>query len=474
MASLLVRHADWLVTMDEQRTVLNDAGLLAVDGVIEQVGNTERLPREADDVIDARGYVVLPGLINTHHHMFQALTRCLPIGQNQDLYGWLGALYPVWAHLTAEASAASARLVLAELLVSGCTTVFDHHYVFPNHISVDPIVEAARELGVRLVIGRGGQTLPGEVAPIELCESEEAILEDCARLLGAHHDPRAFSMTRLVIAPQQLLRLEPRFASRLAAFARDRGLRLHTHLSETAGENELCVKLHGCRPLEFAERAGWVGPDVWYAHGVHLSPEEIQRLGRARTGVAHCPSSNMRLGSGIAPVREMMAAGVPVGLGVDGSASNDSSNMLLEARMALLLQRVQGGAGAMDADVALELATRGGARLLGREELGVLAPGKAADFVGVDTRRRELAGAQGDPIAGLVLCVVPSVDLSVINGQVRVRHGQILGFDWPTAVREHNDRARDLLGRAEAALGRRLGRHPSAAAPLFPRDEISP
>jgi len=454
VASLLVRHVDWLVTMNERRTVLGDAGLFAVDGVIEQVGPTEHLPREADQVIDARGYVVLPGLINTHHHMFQALTRCIPSGQTHDLLGWLGALYPVWARLTPEACAASARLVLAELLVSGCTTVFDHHYVFSNGTSLDPIVEAARELGVRLVIGRGGQTLPGKVAPLELCESEGAILEDCARLLDAYHDPRTFSMSRLVVAPQQLLRLDPRFASRLATFAQDRGLRLHTHLSETAGENALCLELHGCRPLAFAERVGWIGPDVWYAHGVHLNSEEIQRLGQARTGVAHCPSSNMRLGSGIAPVGELIAAGVPVGLGIDGSASNDSSNMLLEARMALLLQRVRGGAGAMDARAALELATRGGARLLGRDELGVLAPGKAADFVGVDTRRRELAGAQADPVAALVLCVVPTVDLSVINGRVRVRHGELLGFDWPAAVREHNDRAGDLLRRAEAALGR--------------------
>jgi cytosine/adenosine deaminase-related metal-dependent hydrolase len=447
-----VRNAERLVTMDERRSILEDAGLFAADGVIQQVGPTRSLPCEADEIIDARGMVVLPGLVNTHHHLFQGLTRCLPVAQNHDLYKWLLALYPVWAKVTREACAASARLVLAELVLSGCTTVFDHHYLFPRGMSVDPIVEAARELGVRLMIGRGGQTMTGGVAPAELCESEVAILADCERLLGTYHDPRGRSMCRVVIAPQQLLRIEPRFAARLARFAREHSLRLHTHLAETAYEVELCLQLHGCRPLEYAERSEWIGPDVWYAHGVHMEAHEIARLARAGTGVAHCPSSNMRLGSGIAPVRQMCAAGVPVGLAVDGSASNDSSNMLLEARLALLLQRVQGGAGAMKAEDTLAIATRGGARLLGREELGSLSPGQAADFIGVDTRRREFAGAQSDPVAALVFCVVPTVDLSVINGRVRVRDGELLGFDWATAVREHNRQAGELLRRDEYAV----------------------
>jgi 8-oxoguanine deaminase len=449
-STLLVRHAERLVTMDKRHGVVDDGGLFAIDGVIQQVGPSGDLPSQADEIIDARGMVLLPGLVNAHHHLFQALTRCFPAAQNCGLQDWLVALYPVWSGVTREGCASSARIVMAELMLSGCTTVFDHHFVFAGGAGADPIVEAARDLGIRLVIGRGGQTIRGGAAPDALCETEEAILHDCERLLQTCHDSGAFSMCSLVIAPQQLLRIRPEFASRLAEFARAHGLRLHTHLGETPGEADLCQKLHGCRPLELAERLGWSGPDVWYAHGVHFSPEEMLRLRASRTGIAHCPSSNMRLGSGIAPVREFMAAGVPVGLGVDGSASNDSSNMLLEARTALLLQRVRGGANAMTATEALSIATLGGATLIGRQELGRLAPGCAADFIGVDTNRRELAGATGDPVAALVFCAVPSVDLSVINGTVRVRNGEVIGFDWPSQVKAHNRYARELLQRVPA------------------------
>lgn len=455
--TLLLRHADRLVTLDERRTVVEDGGLFAVDGVIRQVGRSDGLPREADEVIDARGMVVLPGLVNAHHHLFQGLTRCTPAAQNHGLYDWLAALYPLWAEVTPDACEASARLVLAELMLSGCTTVFDHHYLFHGGLGADPVIHAARELGVRLVIGRGGQTIGRGVAPEKLLEEEDAVLRDCERLLAAYHDPQPFSMCRIVVAPQQLLRIKPEFARQLAAFARRRGLRMHTHLAETAGEIDLCMQLHGCRPLELAERVDWAGPDVWYAHGVHLNAQEIRRISQSGTGVAHCPSSNMRLGSGIAPIRELRAAGVPVGLGVDGSASNDSSNLLLEARMALLLMRVQHGASAISAEEALLLATQGSARLLGRSELGRLAPRCAADFIGLDTHRRELAGAQSDPVAALVLCVVPSVDLSVINGRVRVKGGQILDFDWSSTVRDHNRHANALLERAKASAP--AGRH---------------
>lgn len=450
--TLLVRHAERLVTLDEQRSELANGGLFAVDGVIRQVGPSDTLPREADEVIDARGMVVLPGLVNAHHHLFQGLTRCIPVAQNRDLFNWLVALYPLWAKVTGEACATSARLVLAELMMSGCTTVFDHHYLFRRGLGADPVIHAARELGVRLVIGRGGQTLARGVAPEELCEDEASIIQDCERLLAAYHDAQPFSMCRVVIAPQQLLRIRPQFAERLAAFARQHGLRMHTHLAETADETDLCLQLHGCRPLEFAERVHWAGPDVWYAHGVHLNLAEVRRLSETGSGIAHCPSSNMRLGSGMAPVRELKAASVPVGLGVDGSASNDSSNMLLEARMALLLVRVQHGASAMSAEEALLLATHGGARLLGRSELGRLAPGYAADFIGLDTHRREFAGAQSDPVAALVLCIVPSVDLSVIDGHVRVKNGQLVDFDWSETVREHNRHANALLDQAQSAF----------------------
>jgi 8-oxoguanine deaminase len=471
MATLLLRRADWLVTMDDDRRVLADAGLFARDGVLEQVGATADLPPTADEVIDARGYVVMPGLVNAHHHLFQALTRCAPPGQNasQAYLGptnWLQAHYPLWRGLTGQAFYASVRLVLAELLLSGCTTVFDQHYLFPADTRLDVEVQAARELGARLVAGRGGQSIGehnGGVAPRELCEDEAAILADCERLVRAYHDPAPRAMCQLVIAPVQLFRISRGCAADLIALARAHGVRGHTHLCETEGEFPVYQQLYGCRPLDFAEQVGWIGSDVWYAHGIHFNQAEIARLGQAGAGVAHCPTSNMRLATGIAPVRQLRQAGVAVGLGVDGSASNDSSAMLLEARMALLLQRVGGDPAALTAEDALELATRGGAQLLGRPELGSLAPGQAADIVGWDTRRREFAGALADPVAALVLCVVPTVDLSVVNGRVLVRHGDLLGFDWEHAIADLNDAAAGLVERAERG-GRPFRRRPRPAA----------
>lgn len=461
MATYLVRGADWLVTMDDERRVLSDASLFAEDGIIRLVGKSSELPATADEVFDARGYVVLPGMVNCHHHMFQGLTRCAPGAQGMILQEWLLAHYPLWLGFTADAYYASARLVLAELLLSGCTTAFDHHYLYPAARTLDRAIDAARELGIRFVGGRGCQTIGahnGGITPESLCDTDEEVLEDCERLIRTYHDANPFAMTQVAIAPVQLFRIHRSLAIQLIDLARKHQVRGHVHLCETTGEFGTFLKISGRRPFEYAQDVGWAGSDVWYAHGIHFDDSEIEQIGRLGGGVAHCPSSNMRLGSGVAPIGKLEAAGVAVGLGVDGSASNDCSNMLAEARLAMLLQRVERGASALTGDKTLELATRGGASLLGRSDLGVLAPGKAADFIGFDTRRREFAGALADPVAALVFCLVPNVDLSVIGGKVRVRDGQIVEFDWAQAVALHNQYADDLVRYAEKATGQSFQR----------------
>jgi 8-oxoguanine deaminase len=454
MATLLLKNADLLVTMDEARRRIPGAGLFVRDNVIEAVGPSAELPTEADQVIDATGMVVLPGLVNTHHHLYQTLTRALPAVQNAKLFDWLTYLYPIWAELTAEAVYTSAKVGLAELLLSGCTTASDHLYLVPNGAQHDDEIRAARELGVRFHPCRGSMSLgesQGGLPPDRVVQTEEEILADCARLVAAYHDPRPYSMLRVVLAPCSPFSVTGESMRRSAEWAREHGLTLHTHVAETADEEQFCLQRFGCRPAEYMRRLGWVGPDVWYAHAIFLDDSEVRLLAETGTGVAHCPSSNMRLGSGIAPIREMLDAGVKVGLGVDGSASNDSSHMLAEARMALLLQRVAKGPAALSVDEALEMATLGGARVLGRDDIGSLAPGKAADFVGVRTDRLEFAGAAcHDPAGALVLCSPPAVDLSVINGRVVVQDGRIPGLDLERLVARQNELAREMVRRASA------------------------
>ncbi|MGC8874404.1 MAG: 8-oxoguanine deaminase [Chloroflexia bacterium] len=461
MTTLLVRHADLLVTMDAERRVLEDGGLWIVDGVIRALGPTADLPHTADRAIDARGMVVLPGLVNTHHHLYQTLTRALPSVQDAELFDWLRRLYRVWGELNAEAVDVSTRLGIAELLLSGCTTTTDLYYVFPrgSDVSIDVEIAAARDMGIRFHAGRGcmsrGQS-SGGLPPDEVVQQEEEILADSERLIRRYHDPQPYAMLRIDLAPCSPFSVSPRAMEEMRDLGRRYGVRLHTHLAETLDEERYCLEVYGRRPLALMEALGWLGPDVWFAHAVHLDASEIGRLAETGTGVAHCPTSNMRLGSGIAPVVPMLRAGVPVGLAVDGSASNDSSHMLAEARSCLLLQRVRYGASALSVSQVLEMATLGGARVLGREEIGCLAVGKAADLIGIRRERLEHAGAQHDPVAALLLCSPVYVDLSIVAGQVRVQEGAIVGLDLPALVRRHNALAAEMVARAEVRFGERL------------------
>ena len=451
MSTLLLKNARWLVTMDDEHRRISDGGLYVRDNMIEQVGPTAELPAGADVVIDAQGMVVLPGMINTHHHLYQTLTRAVPAAQNVELFDWLRTLYPIWAGLTGEAVYVSALVGLAELLLSGCTTASDHLYIYPNDAHLDDEVRAAQELGVRFHPCRGSMSLgrsKGGLPPDSVVEDEDAILRDCERVVGAYHDPAPYAMCRIVIAPCSPFSVTPELMRESAAWARARGLTLHTHLAETLDEERFCLEKFGVRPLTLMQQLDWVGQDVWYAHAVHVNEDEIRLMAETGTGMSHCPSSNMRLGSGIAPIRQMRDAGVRVSLAVDGSASNDSSHMLAEARQAMLLQRVKRGATAMSAEEALDIATRGGAAVLGRDDLGRLEAGTAADFVAWRMDALDYAGAQHDPLAALVFCAPRRVDLAVINGRVRVWKGEIVGFDLERTIARHNELSRRLVAGA--------------------------
>lgn len=448
MASLLVREAELLVTMDEKRREIRGGSIRIEENRIVAVGPTSEVPQEADRVIDARGKMILPGLVNTHHHLYQTLTRCLPATQNVPLFDWLKTLYPIWANLTAEGVYVSALIGLAELLLSGCTTSLDHLYIFPHKVRLEDEIWAARELGIRFHPCRGSVSLgesEGGLPPDEVVEDEETILAHCRRVIEAHHDAEPYSMCRVVIAPCSPFSVGADLMRSSAELARSYGVRLHTHVAETLDEEEFCLERYGCRPVQYAADLGWVGEDVSYAHGIYLNDEEIGLLAETGTGVAHCPTSNMLLGSGIARVRKMLQEGVKVGLAVDGSASNDSGHMLAEARMAMLLQRVKEGPQALSARCALEMATLGGARLLGREDIGSLEVGKAADLIAIDASRLEYAGA-GDLVAAAVFCAPAKVDFSIVNGRLMVEEGRLTTMEIEPIIARHNEIAREMVG----------------------------
>ena len=463
MTTLLIHNAEAVATFDDARTELRQASVFIRDNLIEAIGPAADLPQTADEVIDARGHVVIPGLINTHHHMYQSLTRAIPSVQNAELFGWLKGLYPIWAGLTPDMVQVSTQVAMAELLLSGCTTSSDHLYIYPNGVRLDDSIEAAREIGMRFTATRGSMSVgqsQGGLPPDRVVEKEDAILKDTQRLIEQHHNARHGSMTQVAVAPCSPFSVSRDLMRESAKLARHYGVRLHTHLAENDHDIAYSREKFNCTPTEYAQDLGWLGHDVWHAHCVKLDDDGISLFAATRTGVAHCPCSNMRLASGIAPIRKMLNAGVPVGLGVDGSASNDAAHMLNEVRQALLLARVgrsldpfgcDHGPAEMTARDALAVATRGGAEVLGRQDIGHLAPGMCADLAMFDLRTLGFAGgAVHDPVGSLLLCASAQAAYTVVNGKVVVRQGQVTTVDLGSLVERHNQLARQL---AQAAKG---------------------
>ncbi len=453
MPTLLIRHARLVVTMDAERREIADGGVFVRDNVIEAIAPTADLPAAADTVLDASDQVVIPGLVNTHHHMFQSLTRAM--AQDESLFGWLRQLYPVWARLTPDMVHASTQTAMAELLLSGCTTTSDHLYLYPNGVRLDDSLEAAAAIGMRFHAARGALSVgvsQGGLPPDALVEDEAAILADTERLIARWHDPARYAMRRIAVAPCSPFSVSAGLMRDAAELARRFGVSLHTHLAENDDDVAYTRAHFGCTPAEYLESVGWVGPDVWCAHCVRLDAAGIGVFARTGTGVAHCPCSNLRLASGIAPVRAMRDAGVAVGLGVDGSASNDGGHLLGEARTAMLLQRVDAGNGrgaaAMGAREMLEIATLGGAKVLGRDDIGALEVGRAADLATFALDGLETAGALADPLAALLFCHVPRVRHTVVDGRVVVRDGALATLELPRIVARHNDLARRLAAAA--------------------------
>ena len=434
----------FVVTMDDAGTEIPDGWLLVEDEVVAAVGGGA--PPAAESGVDLGGALVTPGLVNTHHHLYQTLTRAH--ATEADLFTWLRALYPIWAGIDAEAEYSAARTGLAELALSGCTTVFDHHYVFPRGRTglIEAEVQAAQELGLRLVASRGSMDLgesDGGLPPDELVEDLDAVLADTERLAAALHEAGPGARVQIAVAPCSPFSVTGRLMEESASLARRLGLLLHTHLAETSEEESYCRELYGCTPVEYLDRLGWLADDVWCAHCVHLTEDEVRRFGETGTGVAHCPTSNLRLGAGIAPVRDLLDAGVRVGLGVDGSASNERSDLFLEVKQALLVARGRGGPAALTARDALRLGTRGGAAVLRRDDIGSLEAGKCADFAVWRTDGLELGGA-ADPVAGLVLSGPHRVDRLVVGGDEVVRDGTLVRADESEIARAHRRQAERL------------------------------
>jgi 8-oxoguanine deaminase len=484
MSTLLVHNATCIATFDHadsgQGRELKDASLFVRDNQIEWIGSAADLPSalsdEANEVIDARGHLVTPGLVNTHHHMYQSLTRAMPGVQNAELFGWLRGLYPIWAGLTPEMVQVSTQVAMAELLLSGCTTSSDHLYLYPNGVRLEDSIEAAQQIGMRFMATRGSMSVgqsAGGLPPDAVVEKEDAILKDSQRLIETWHDAKRGAMLQVALAPCSPFSVSPALMRESAALARSfkgQSVRLHTHLAENDHDIAYSREKFNKTPAQYAQELGWLGEDVWHAHCVKLDDEGISLFAASRTGVAHCPCSNMRLASGIAPIRRMLNAGVPVGLGVDGSASNDGAHMVNEARQAMLLARVGRalqapeirdgktflgcdlGPAEMTARDALHMATRGGAQVLGRNDIGHLAPGMCADVALFDLRTLGFAGgAVHDPVASLLLCASPQAAYTVVNGRVVVRQGQLTTVDAGPLVERHNHLAMSLVEAARTA-----------------------
>ena len=459
MPTLFVRNASLLATFDDQESEFVDGGLFIRDGFIEQVGPTSELASSADEVLNLEGYVVLPGLINTHHHFYQTLTRAVPAAQDANLFNWLVTLYPIWARMQPEDIYISTITALAELALSGCTTASDHLYIFPNGSRLDDQIQAGLDIGVRLHASRGSMSRgesQGGLPPDSVVEEEDFILKDSQRLIEQYHDPNPGSMTQVVLAPCSPFSITGDLMMASASLAREYGVQLHTHLAETEDEEQFCIELFGHRPVAYMEQVNWIGSDVWFAHSVHVNDDEIAQYASTGCGVAHCPSSNMRLASGIAPILKMLTSGVKVGLGVDGSASNDGSHMLGEVRQAMLLSRLgaslegaslssEDASPMMSARQALRIATRGSAAVLGRDDIGSLEVGKCGDFFAVNLEQLNFSGALHDPLAALVFCTPVTADYTVVGGKFIVKEGHLETVDLQSHIHKHNDRARRLL-----------------------------
>ena len=473
MSTLLIRNAACVATGDDQGRELKDASVFIRANLIESIGAAADLPQTADEVIDARGHLVTPGLVNTHHHMYQSLTRAIPAVQNAELFGWLRGLYPIWAGLTPEMVRVSAKVAMAELLLSGCTTSSDHLYIYPNGVRLDDSIEAAHDIGMRFVATRGSMSVgqsQGGLPPDQVVEQEAAILRDTQRVIETWHDARHGAMLNVAVAPCSPFSVSRDLMRESARLARHYGVRLHTHLAENDHDLAYTREKFNCTPTQYAQELGWLGHDVWHAHCVKLDDEGISLFAATRTSVAHCPCSNMRLASGIAPVRKLLNAGVTVGLGVDGSASNDAAQLVNEARQALLLARLRKsleaptlnergqtvfGCDTAPAEMtprdALRLATRGGAQTLGRTDIGHLAAGMCADLALFDLRTIAFAGgAVHDPVASLMLCASPQAAHTIVNGKVVVRAGQLTTLEVQPLLERHNHLARQLLAAARS------------------------
>jgi cytosine/adenosine deaminase-related metal-dependent hydrolase len=478
MATLLIHNAHTIACQDQAQSELRDASILIRDQFITFIGASADLPPDAlhaDEVLDASHHLITPGLVNTHHHMYQSLTRAIPEVQNAELFGWLRGLYPIWAGLTPDMVHVSTQVAMAELLLSGCTTSSDHLYIYPNGVRLDDSIEAAREIGMRFTATRGSMSVgqsQGGLPPDRVVENEDFILQDTQRVIEHFHDASSGAMTQVAVAPCSPFSVSRDLMRLSAELARAQGVRLHTHLAENAHDLAYSREKFGCTPTQYAQDLGWLGADVWHAHCVKLDDEGIGLFAASKTGVAHCPCSNMRLASGIAPIRRMLDAGVPVGLGVDGSASNDAAHMVNEARQALLLARVGRamqpavertlatgerktffgcdlGPAEMTARDVLHMATRGGAQVLGRKDIGSLSVGMCADLVLFDLNTLSFAGgAVHDPVGALLLCASPQADYSVVNGKVVVRQGQLTTLELGPLIERHNRMAVQLPAQA--------------------------
>ena len=452
MSTLLLKNLHTLVTCDDSDEILHAVDLYCEDGIIRAIG--PNLPQTADTVIDSSHYWCYPGLVNTHHHLYQVFSRNLPQVQNMELFDWLTTLYEIWKGLDETVIRLSSLTGMGELMKHGCTTCFDHHYVFPAGAGdlIGAQFAAAEELGIRMFASRGSMDLSkkdGGLPPDSVVQTVDEIMKDSVRIIEQYHDPRPGSMRQVALAPCSPFSVSAELLRQSAILARQYGVRLHTHLCETKDEENYMLTHHGVRPLEFMASLGWTGPDVWYAHGIHFNDEELRELARTGTGVAHCPISNMKLASGVARIPDMLELGVPIGLAVDGSASNDGSSLMEELRVAYLLHRLHSSAKAPSGYQVLKMATRGSARLLGRDDIGQLTAGKCADFFLVDSRRLELVGGEYSPADVLATVGLRGpVDYTVVNGKITVKDGHLVTIDEDWIAAEAREVCRSYLSKA--------------------------